>query len=444
MTLIDPSFKKPNTALVMMPKVGKLTANSRKLLNSMFSVAQKHLLGLPEAGRDFNAMDFFEADLVDVIRPIGNPKSNSLEMMKGHIREMQQTLVDWTAPDQTQGIVWDSMVLVSQAKLRIENGRVRMLWSFPPDIVRSLAIPEFFTVIRLQDLAELKSYTAVALYEIIARYRTSPTNLTSRKPKEWWVAALTSDSHRTHLKDKSEHVLREWRMFKHEKVLPALEEINTKTKYRVELIEFRNGTGRQVTDIQFRVLQVKSDEAEKPLRNGPCYIAAAKLGIMLKDVAVFLERPFEPYTEDQVLLALAKIEGQSKKSGVVPIKNISAYFKKVMLQTVAPALFPELGNKPAVPETVKPVSILGGGPDSSANADDTKAVPDSPRAQLTRAFLALPIEEQRAFALMAREKLKLRGLLSPVINRKVETGYWSTGVVLDEILKVFSLTSSPP
>ena len=75
--LKDPPFKKPNTALVMMPKVGKLTATGRKLFNSMLNSAQKQLTAIRETGGSFESHQFFEAYLVDIVRPIGNPRSNS-------------------------------------------------------------------------------------------------------------------------------------------------------------------------------------------------------------------------------------------------------------------------------------------------------------------------------------------------------------------------------
>ena len=91
-------------------------------------------------------------------------------------------------------------------------------------------------------LAKLGSYTAVALYEICARYRDNPSGVTSRKPVAWWVDALSNGPGPER---------REWRKFKNERVKEAVAEINAETDLEIELIEHKQG--RVITEVQFAV-----------------------------------------------------------------------------------------------------------------------------------------------------------------------------------------------
>ena len=66
---------------------------------------------------------------------------------------------------------------------------------------------------------------------------------------------------------------------------------------------------------------------------------------------------------------------------------------------------------------------------------DSFSPPVSERENLTNVFLALPEDEQIVHAHAARERLRARRLLTPTLNRKIESGKWKYGVVLDEILR---------
>jgi len=87
-------------------------------------------------------------------------------------------------------------------------------------------------------------YAGTSLYDICSRYRHNPSGVTSRKLPSWWIDALSqtpSDSTKR----------REWRMFKYEKILPAIEEINQTTDIIIDLIEKRQG--KSIIEVQFSV-----------------------------------------------------------------------------------------------------------------------------------------------------------------------------------------------
>ena len=283
----------------------------------------------------------------------------------------------------------------------------------------------------------------MALYEIAVRYSTSPTNLTSVKPKEWWVAALSNDSHKRSLKEKLEPVLRDWRMFKHEKVMPAIEEINSKTGLKIELIETKKG--RAVSDVQFSVRRVvDADKTVKEEKTGPCYVKAAQLGIPQREITSFLERTIDPYTEEQVLLAMAKVERQMSKSRDKPIENIVTYFRSVMRDTAIPPLFQfPSDTQPSNTQQSKNLSSL-----PVLSVLDPKAlITDMPhleviltkRSRIAKEFQSLEMDQQLIYVNGARERLKAKGLLTPSMARRIDAGSWTSGVIFDEVLTGYGL-----
>ncbi len=115
---------------------------------------------------------------------------------------------------------------------------------------------------------QLSTYTAVALYEICARYKDSPGGLTSRHEPEFWTRVLREGGG---IKP------REFRKFKNELLMPAVAEINEETEIEVELIEHREQSTLQA--VQFKVARKAKEKAKIPDAGG-CDLgdASSKVG----------------------------------------------------------------------------------------------------------------------------------------------------------------------
>ena len=430
----------------MIPRVGKLTATSRKLFNSLLHSAQKQMIAIESSGGHFLSDQFFEANLIDVIRPLGKDR-HSVDMMKKHIREMNDVRVEWTSPDANARVIWNTMVLISQAKLIIEAGRVRVLWAFPPDIVSALTGPNPYTIIRIEEMARLKTYAAVALYEICSRYRDNPSGVTSRNTPEWWVEALTNDSHRRSTKDTSTVVLRPWRMFKLEKIKPAIEEINTNTGLRISLMEDKCGSST-VKEVQFCVtkasnpLELQDPSAQTSLTR--CHVEAEQLQIAAKHVTSSLSAG---YSELQISIALAKCSARLRREDLDPITNIVSYFKRTLKgdevgaatsggpSDVVPKLVPNFTmQSPAA------VSVAPGEPQAVATSTPVPSV----TAIVTRELMDLNHDEQSRYVSMARDSLKQRGFLNPGLIRRFDNGQWQSGIILAEVVRFYALDRYGP
>ena len=413
--ILPPPLKKPNDAIVMFPKIGKLTAYGRKFYISLMREAQQHLFKKVNAGEDFLATDFFKEPLSNIIRPISKPMSNVIEVTKQYVKEMQTTQVEWSAPDATSGVIWDSMVLVSQAKIEIENGKLYLLWAFPPDMVNALKDPERkFTLIAPEDLINLKSYTAVALYEICARYADNPSHKTSRKPKEWWVAALSGDSHKTSARSKATAKPREWRKFKNEFVNRAILEINKETGIVIELVEYK--TGNAVVDVQFSVAR-KNRVLAAPTA---AHIEAAKLGVPAQHITNSLN---SGETQDQVLFVLAVLKSRIEDKTVEPIpkEKRGAYFegirKKQVGRTEEPTAQPQKQDKISDVEARQEVSAV---------------------ALINEHVLKLPEALNAPILEHAKNRFVERNLFTAVIQKRFSEGNWRVGSIFHEVVALYA------
>ena len=420
----NPLLKKPNEAVVMFPKIGKLTAYGRKFYVSLMREAQQHLLAKAAKGEVFEATDFFKEPLTNIIRPISKPSSNLVEVTKQYVREMQSTQVEWSAPDADAGVIWDSMVLVSQAKIELERGKLYLLWAFPPDMVNALKDPKRFTLIAPEDLVNLKSYAAVALYEICARYADNLSQRTSKKPKEWWVSALTGDSHKTSARSKETAKPREWRKFKGESVVPAIEEINKETGLQIELIEIKEG--KAVVDVQFKVVR-KSKIKLDPTQ---AHIEAAKLGIPAQDITNYLGGGG---SQEELLLILAKMKARIEDETKEPVPNRRSYFAATVRKANVGENSEKSHGMPEEKATDKEQLVTG-----EQNLAITTIARMNAHVLGLSDDVALPLLEK------AKQHLAEKKMLSPTFAKRLAEKNWRTGPIFHIVVDLYATASISP
>jgi hypothetical protein len=417
----NPLLKKPNEAVVMFPKIGKLTAYGRKFYVSLMREAQQHLLAKAAKGEVFEATDFFKKPLTNIIRPISKPSSNLVEVTKQYVREMQSTQVEWSAPDADAGVIWDSMVLVSQAKIELERGKLYLLWAFPPDMVNALKDPKRFTLIAPEDLVNLKSYAAVALYEICARYADNLSQRTSKKPKEWWVSALTGDSHKTSARSKETAKPREWRKFKGESVVPAIEEINKETGLQIELIEIKEG--KAVVDVQFKVVR-KSKIKLDPTQ---AHIEAAKLGIPAQDITNYLGGGG---SQEELQLILAKMKARIEDDTKEPVPNRRSYFAAIVRKANVGENSEKSYGMPEEKATDKEQLVTG-----EQNLAITTIARMNAHVLGLSDDVALPLLEK------AKQHLAEKKMLSPTFAKRLAEKNWRTGPIFHIVVDLYATES---
>ena len=228
-------FSKMVDALAIVPSNKRISLLARKVYNVMLYHAQKQ-------GPD---QQVHRARLSEVVRGL-DFNSNNTEVIKAHLRDMVTTKVEWQSPTKGEGQRWSVSALISHADLVTERGEVTLEWSYAPNIRLQLLNPDRYAQLSLVHIAALRSYAAVALYEICSRYVNNPSKLTARRELEWWKPVLTGAP-----VDKSNTTQTPYKYFKRDVLKPAIAEVNAVTDLHVELIEIR--AGRTIQALQFTV-----------------------------------------------------------------------------------------------------------------------------------------------------------------------------------------------
>ena len=412
------TLNKPNAALVMVPRVGRLTPVSRKLYNVLLQRTQQQIAELRTVGEVLDARHFFSAPLNEMMSVVSVGESDSKTAAKQYLREMRRTEVDWEAPDASTGVIWRSMGLLSEVDMEIRAGIVWVLWALPPTLLIAVADPERYTPLDLEQMAKLQNYTAIALYEIASRYKNNPTGVTSRNSPEWWVDALTSAPPSIDVVTGKPN-RREWRKLKNASIVKAIEEINVKTDLTIELIEIKEG--RAVKDIQFSIQKKRQESVTSKITMSPELAEmAARVDLDLSEVVKLLAAG---RSEGEIKVGLIRVQGREQQKDLEPILNKPAYLRKII----------EEGGKYIAQEvTAKPSA-----PAAALEPPITRK--DQRRSEIKIELLALEKTEQLRYVDIALESLKKSGLDSPTIIRKYKAGDWNTGVLLQKTIEVYAL-----
>lgn len=425
-----PSFRKPIEAIVLMPTVGSLSPLTRKLFNEVLHATQLQAAQVIAEGRVFTSDEYFaghvfEAPLKNLLRPIEGDNSESYQITsaKKCFREMRRTESDWAAPDTGSEVLFSSMSLLSQAEITKRKGIIYASWAFPPKLMRVLINPKMYMLPDNEQIAKLKTYAAIALYEICIRfkYKDKPTALTAIHDLEWWVDALTASPKR----DKAGKVkIRPWTKFKYDQGNKAIEEINEKTNIHIELIEHK-GLGKTLVAAQFKVthkdMLTKGIATKSEIRvSEELSDLALDAGVDLKIVLGLLKNG-----QSEVGLKAALLKFKNRKSSLQPIVSVSAYLSKILEEVNGMIVqFPEASNQ--AKQTFQ----------SSAAGENQMPLPmamsfkDERRTEIREDLLSLEVESQKVYAYLALAELRKSKMARASTSEKVEAGTWTQDPLL--------------
>lgn len=450
-TRTESTLTKPNELLVMVPVVGKLSPVSRKLFNSLLFVGGNDYRARLDAGRPMLAEERFEARLSDLVAHLPGEASDWSSNAREHILEMFRVEVIWESVDRKAGISkLEAMHLIEDPVIEKRGSATYVQWKFPVAVLSYLKDPAFFTRLDLDIVGSLRTYAAVALYEICARYKTNPSGLTCSQTPDWWVEALTARSLRpAPQKAKGKGATnaepevkprREWRKVKSESVLDAIAEINTKTDLEIELIEKR--TGKAVSAVQFAVRRKrKAQFAGEPGVAPDLLEKAVRLGINASDISSILRSARGG--ADVVKAALIKLQERASREDLVPLTNVLAYLKTIL---------GELDQYVEIPSTEAATAPLRIGGLAQSSATRTKPVVEAVDAKVTPESIAkqqieaLERPKQEDLARVAFEGMKTKGMATAAVVQaysKYLNGGSLAGVLLGEMTRQYLVTYPP-
>jgi plasmid replication initiation protein len=324
------TFKKAVPAIAIVPKTGKITLLTRKLFNVLLASAQSQAQAL-------NGDLLVYRTALSKITTNSSFNSNDTALIKEHLRKMNSIQVEWNESSKDTARRWGVTNLLAEVEIieDKDSHSTFLEWSYAPKIKKRLLEPEVYARISLQMLSSLRSSTSVSLYEICARYATSPNNLTMREKWEWWRPVLTGSPDA----EMERETYKEYKYFKRDVLKCAVAELNQVTELNVELLEYKDG--RSVKELQFRV--TKKAQAHLPLvdrsvLNMGLVDDMVKLGMSYEEAAQIYSN-----TEEHLIVATLKaVKTRASNKAGAPLENPAAWFRTVLRRglTEKPAALP--------------------------------------------------------------------------------------------------------
>ena len=403
----NPLRKPVNTLAIVPTKSSKITVLARKAYNVLLYIAQEQ--GIER--------DVFRAPLQSILRGV-DFNSHAREIVKGHLRSMVSTTVEWQSPTAGEGDAWNVAGLLAHAKVYKEAGENWVEWSFAPNIKHELLEPQRFARLRLDIISQLRRHSGVVLYEICARYRD--VGLTARQPWPWWRPVLTGSP------DSEESLKQEYRFFKRDVLKLAVAEVNAVTDLVVELIEHKRG--RFVGDIQFSV--AKKQQAPLPLRHPPTpvdmsqVVRATAAGIRSEDAEALIQA----HGNDAVAAGLDSLVKRMASEYPEPLREPYRWLRAL------------LESKPVVQVTKAeepPVRPALGSPAAASLQSWSAEWVSRRRVLVQEEFEALPAESQAEWVAKLGNHLEERGA-HPSIRNRLKTHGWKHPLVLGEFIRFYA------
>jgi len=305
------SVAKANEAIAIRPKRGRLTLLSRRIYNALLYHSQRQGVDEP----------VYRLSLSELIGD-AHFNSNNTELLKSHLRDMQATTIEWSTSG--GGLKrWVSSQLLGTVTID-EQGRGRpciVTWRYPDEIRERLVKPHQYTRVLLEISGQMRSYPAAVLYEIGARYLTSPGRLSMREDVIWWAAVLTG---RSDIKEV------DYRFLKRDVINKALAEIDALCDdFSLELIEHK--MGRKIEEIQFRVVAKVQQRlgSDDPARN------VFDLELVGRLIALGLKQDeaqdlYATVDDGQLRANLEHVDQRLRNQTLPPLKSPAAYFKDAL------------------------------------------------------------------------------------------------------------------
>ena len=255
------------------------------------------------------------------------------------------TTIEWhTSAGQARQ--WTSTQLLGPVIID-EPGRGQactITWTYPEPIRDRLVKPAQYTRVLLEISSQMRSYAASVLYELGARYLTSPGRLTMREDVIWWASVLTGRSDITSV---------DYRFLHRDTIKNALAELDTLCEdFRLEIVEHKRG--RKVEELQFRVLP-KPQASLAGLRDSAKNVF--DLQLVERIITIGFKRGdaqdlYAVTDEGALRAAVEHVEQRMKNTALPPLSSPAAYLRDALKKQYAGE--GEGGKPPADPAVPRP------------------------------------------------------------------------------------------
>lgn len=395
------------STLAMVPKSGGITRIGRQAYTVMM------LLARGQGVEDEKGV--FKAPLNSVIRGYGGSLGSARELKK-HLLSMLTHIVELQSPSPTEINDWEAMALLSQVGMKTKNGEQWVHWAYPPALREEILNPLRYAQISRATISRFTLHASLALYEICARYKNNPSNLTSKQHWHWWLPVLTG-------KPAPEVIKTEFRFFNRDILKPAIDEVNEVSEITVSLREFR--LGRTIEFLQFEVHLKKESKITDAIAIDLSKVAKAiDLGI---DAEV-AESLFIRHGEAVFSKAVTKFEARLALPGA-PVLARLAYFKSLL----APKAIDDLIELKPTTTNTKVVKRQ----DPGLQAQESLRIAEAGKFATVRAEIAELDADAKAKLISELEANFVERKVSLAMMRRLKDGNLESALIVGEIVRFF-------
>lgn len=315
-------YKKPVQATQILIANGIMTGQQLKAWNTLLKHAkdQNDKYNLASNKADLKKPKTFRINRLELMEKMGY-KSTNRKPFKEALIKMQDLKATWDILSQDGNNAWASCVLLPF--LVVDNEYVH--YSFVEHLEPMLFNSEIFHQLNLGIQRLLKKDESVKLYDWVSRYKTNPSKKTNCDPWELWRWIIYGEV------DKKSY-LQEYKLFKRDKLLPAIKEINEVTDITLELIENKDGS-RRVKELQFKITEKPKfgngeSEASTVVESGP---TLKQVNDQLQNLGLssyYRKKLTAVYDLNLIQANIQYVLNRTNDQNQEAIKNIGAYLLK--------------------------------------------------------------------------------------------------------------------
>jgi hypothetical protein len=383
-------LKKPVQAVHMAITGGIQSKTQRLAFNAML----KHALE-EHARNPGEKVDTYSISRVELMRTI-NYTSPNRKHLKDTLTAMQKLTVQWDYLQQDGDSIWGSCVLLPY----VGFDRDKIYYSYSPQIKPMLLEPKIYARLDLRIQRAFRLDASAALYEWVNRFRTNPSKLTNEMRWEEWRWVIYGE-----VNEKS--VLNEYKIFKREKLKPAILEINEKSDLSITLHENRDG-GRSVKYLQFTVEEKDIFKLEQDGEKDASSGARAEWDKRLETLGVSprdRRKILDSYTLEEVEAAWQFTNERVNDKTKPAIKSPAAYMKRALEGKYAP-------------EAPARKSAISGGGEIEAMKDIQARFTKKRHDDAAAMFVEMPDEDREAAIAEYNARQEASAALIPAIVAK--------------------------
>lgn len=314
-------YKKPVQATQMLIKNGAMTGQQLLAWNALLKNAKEQSDSWALIKNATEKHKTFRIPRTDLMDKMGYLSTNK-KPFKDALLKMQDLKATWDVLKHDGNNTWVSCVLLPF--VAIDNEFVH--YSFVEHIEPMLFESVIYHKLNLGMQRRLSLDSSIRLYDWISRYRTNPSHLTNINDVPFWIWVIHGPVSET-------SYMNEYKIFKRDKLTPAINEINQKTDLIVELVEDRDGS-RKVKYLQFLVKEKPKFNNEGSFENldsnnediqSPFDLnkALSELGVSSYYKKKLIGKFSSPIIEANILYTLKRINDKNQD----PLLNIGAYLE---------------------------------------------------------------------------------------------------------------------